>query len=76
MTFYRGLCYDVFDTLGRDATLRHAYRVYVWRRALSLFRHSPSDIEPPAAAEFYAEIQALRWSKGASELDAERARRI
>jgi hypothetical protein len=72
MTFYRGLCEDVFDALGRDGALRHAYRVYLWRRARGLVRHSSSDTEPTAGSE----IQALAWSKGSSELDAERARRM
>ena len=76
MAFYRGLCDDIFDMLGRDAALRHAYRVYLSQRALSLVRHSTPDIGPPAGAELYSEIQALRWSKGSNELDEECARRM
>ena len=76
MTFYRGLCEDLLDTLGRDDALRHAYRVYLWRRALCLVRHSPSDIGPTAGVELYSEIQAFPWSKRSNELDAERARRM
>jgi hypothetical protein len=76
MTFYRGLCDDVFDTLGRDDTLRHAYRVYLWRRAVSLLRNSPTDIGPTAGGELHSEIQAFLWSKRASVLDTERAQRM
>ena len=76
MTFYRGLCEDLLDTLGRDHALRHAYRVYLWRRALGYVHHKPADMGPIACAEFYSEIQALPWSKRANELDAERARRM
>ena len=76
MTFYRGLCEDIFETLGRDASLRHAYRVYLWQRALGLGRHSLSDIAPAVGAELYSEIQALRWGKTANSLDAERSRRM
>jgi hypothetical protein len=76
MTFYRGLCEDVFDTLGRDDTLRHAYRVYLWRQAASLLRHLPSDIGSTAGAELYSEIQDFLWSKRSSALDAERAQRM
>ena len=76
MTFYRGLCEDLFDTLGRDASLRHAYGVCLWQRALGLVHHSPSKIAPAVGVELYWEVQALRWSKMSNELDAERSRRM
>jgi hypothetical protein len=76
MTFHRGLCEDLFDTFGRDDRLRHAYNVYLWRRALEFVYHSSADIGPTAGAEFYSAIQAPPWSKRYNELDAERARRM
>ena len=76
ITFYRGLCEDVFDTFGRDDRLRHAYRVYLWRRALDFVYHSSPDIGPTAGAELYLDILALPWSKRSNELDEERARRM
>ncbi|HEY7548029.1 MAG TPA: hypothetical protein VH913_00790 [Hyphomicrobiaceae bacterium] len=76
MTFYRGLCDDVLDALGRDDALRHAYRVYLWRRALSFLHHSGADVERTAGAELYSEIQTSAWGKRRNELDAERARRM
>jgi hypothetical protein len=75
MTFDSRFCEDVFDTLGRY-DLRHAYRVYLWRRALGLVHRTPSDIEVVAGAEFHSEALALSWSKRTSELDAERALRM
>jgi hypothetical protein len=63
MTVYRDLCEDLWDTLGRDDALRRAYRVYLWRRALDLIRHS------------HSEVQAFPWSRRSNNLDAERARR-
>jgi hypothetical protein len=75
MTFYRGLCEDVFEARGRDGVLRQAYRVYIWRRARGLVVHrSLLDVE--AGAELLSEIQAVRWSKGSNELDVEEARRM
>jgi hypothetical protein len=74
MTFYRALCDDAFETLSPNHALRHAYRVYLWRRALSFLHHWPSDVGATAGAEFYSEIQALRWSERLNDLDAERAR--
>jgi len=76
MTFYRGLCDDVLDTLGRDDALRRAYRVYLWQRTLSFLRRSPSEIGLAAGAELYSEIQAFRLSQACNELDAERGRRM
>jgi hypothetical protein len=76
MTFYRGLCEDVLDTLGRDDALRHAYRVYLWRRTLRFLNRSRPDIGQAADAEFYSEIQAFRLSRMCYELDAERGRRM
>src|SRR5262245_42328491 len=76
MTFYRGLVEDVFDTLGRDDTLRHAYRLYLWRRALRFVHPSRSDMEPIPGAELFSEIQALLWSRRSSYLNAERVRRM
>ena len=76
MTFYRALCEDIFDALGHDGALRHAYRVYLWRRARGLVHLSLSETDPPAAgAELYSEFQASVGSKRASELNAEIARR-
>jgi hypothetical protein len=76
MTSYRGLCRDLVETLGRDDALRHAYRVYLWQRAVGLVRHPLSDLGTTANAEFRSEIQASPWSESSSELDAERARRM
>ena len=76
MTVYRDLCEDLWDTLGRDGALRRAYRVYLWRRALSLIRYSRSDMGPTVGVEVYSEIQAFPWSRRSNDLDAERARRM
>ena len=43
MTFDSRLFEEVLDTLGCDDTLRRAYRVYLWRRALGLVHHSRSN---------------------------------
>lgn len=66
MTFDSRFCEDVFDTLGRDHTLRHAYRVYLWRRALGLVhhtpgwvRHLPADEGATAGAELSCVVQAF-----------------
>jgi hypothetical protein len=68
MTFDRRFCEDVFNTLGRDDTLRHAYRVYLWRRALELAHHSPTDEGATAGAALCSVVQASvppeNWPSG------------
>jgi hypothetical protein len=67
MTFDRRFCEEVFDTLGRDDTLRHAYRVYLWRRALRLVHHSPADEGATEDADLCSVVRASippgdRWN--------------
>ena len=58
MTFDSRFCEHVFDTLGRDHTLRHAYRVYLWRRALGLIHPSPTDEGATAGTDLCSVVQA------------------
>jgi hypothetical protein len=58
MTFESLLCEDVFVTLGRADTLRHAYRVYLWRRVRGLIDHSHGDEAETAGADFCSLIDA------------------
>jgi hypothetical protein len=58
MTFDRRFCELVFDTLGRDDTLRHGYRVYLWRRALGLVRHSSTDAGATGGADLRSVVQS------------------
>lgn len=51
MTYDSRFCEGLFGTLGRDDTLRHAYRVYLWRRALGLVYHPPLDAGVIAGAD-------------------------
>ena len=77
MTFDSRLCEDVFDTFGGDATLRHAYRVYLWRRALRLVHHSRSDEVATAGGDFCAVIKhPFPSADRLNGLDAERALRM
>jgi hypothetical protein len=77
MTFDRQFCEVVFDTLGRDDRLRHAYRVYLWRRALGLIHHSPSDEEATARTDLCSVIKhPFPLSDTVNGLDAERALRM
>jgi hypothetical protein len=55
MTFDKQLCESIFDTLGRNDTLRHAYRVYLWRRARGTV---DPKIAATADADFCSLIQA------------------
>jgi hypothetical protein len=74
MTFDSRFCEDMFDTLGRDHTLRHAYRVYLWRRALELVHHSPTDEGATAGADLCSAVQAfIPPSDRSNRLNAERA---
>lgn len=57
MTFDSQLCKSVFDTLGRDHTLRHAYRVYLWRRVRRVVHHSPPGKAATADADICSLIQ-------------------
>jgi hypothetical protein len=72
MTFDSRLSEDVFDTLGGDDTLRHAYRVYLWQRVLGLAHHSPS--ATPGAD--FCSANPLPSNDKLNGLDAERALRI
>jgi hypothetical protein len=58
MTFDSLFCEDVFGTLGRDDALRHAYRVYLWRRVQGLIDHSHRDEAETAGADFWSAIDA------------------
>jgi hypothetical protein len=58
MTFDSRLCQDVFDALGRNPTLRHAYRVYLWRRAAGLVHHWPADDGAEGDADLCSVVQA------------------
>jgi hypothetical protein len=71
MTFDRGFCEEVFDTLGRDDTLRHAYRVYLWRQALGFVHHGPTDQEATGDADLCSVVQAFNPPRDRSSgLDA------
>ena len=77
MTFDSRLFEEVLDTLGCDDTLRRAYRVYLWRRALGLVHHSPSNEGATAGSDLRSVIQRpLPSSDRWSGLDAERALRM
>jgi hypothetical protein len=58
MTFDTQLCDNVFDALGRKDTLRHAYRVYLWRRVRGLIDHSRPGEAPTADADICSLIRA------------------
>lgn len=58
MTFDSRFCEQVFDTLGRNDTLRHAYRVYLWRRALGIVHHSPADEAAAGDPDLSSVLQA------------------
>jgi hypothetical protein len=58
MTFDRRFCEDVFDAFGHDDTLRHAYRVYLWRRALGFVYHRPADQGATGDADLCSVVQA------------------
>src|SRR5262245_44220459 len=60
MTFYCGLVEDAFDTLGRDDTLRHAYRVYLLRRGLGFVHPSRSELGPIPGTELRLHGRALQ----------------
>ena len=62
MTFDSQLCDNVFDTLGHDDKLRHAYRVYLWRRVRGLIDHSHPDEVAIAGADICSLIQASTLS--------------
>jgi hypothetical protein len=59
MTFDRQFCEDLFDILGRNHALRHAYRAYLWRRALGVGHRSLTDEGATPAADLRSAAQAL-----------------
>jgi hypothetical protein len=55
MTFDSQLCESIFETLGRDHELRHAYRAQLWRRVRGAVDHSP----PDEVATMRADVSSL-----------------
>ena len=77
MTFDSRFCEDLFDTLGRDDALRHAYRVYLWRRALELVYHPPLDHGVIAGVDLCPDIKhPFPSTDRLNGLDVERALRM
>ena len=58
MTFDRRFCEDMFDALGHDDTLRHGYRVYLWRQVLGFVHHSLPHERARAGADLCSAIEA------------------
>ena len=64
MTFDAQLCDNIFNTLGRDHTLRHAYRNYLWRRVRGLVDQSSSDDAATMGADICSLMQdSTRYSR-------------
>lgn len=58
MTFDSQLCEELLVALGRKDTLRHAYRIYLWRSVRGLVDHSHPDEVATAGADICSLIQA------------------
>jgi hypothetical protein len=58
VTFDSQLCEELLVALGRKHTLRHAYRIYLWRSVRGLVEHSYPDEVARAGTDICSLIQA------------------